>query len=198
MFTDVEETNDGGFIITGRCNKSALLLKTDEYGNEKWKLLSTGRYEACGYDVIETSDGSYCFVGSTSLNHRINESLSYSEIFTVKCDEDGNELWNDIYIPMADIYCDFNKGRFTISNEGPIGAYNISATSNITGRLLLRSDNIQETYVIALKPSENISIIPYMFGFGRVNLEYTITGLNVEKTTYGYDGFLLGFFFFMF
>lgn len=63
----VRQTNDGGYIITGRTEaedkKQLCLIKTDATGNFKWERLFSGESEATGFDVHETADGGYIIAG---------------------------------------------------------------------------------------------------------------------------------------
>jgi hypothetical protein len=95
---------------------------------------------------------------------------------------------------MTNIFCNFNKRRLTIGNDGLIGAYNINITSNITGDFLFGGDTSHENKRMVLLPGENITIkLPFIFGFGRIHVHYTISGLNVEDISYSYNVFFFGF-----
>ncbi|TET21797.1 MAG: T9SS type A sorting domain-containing protein [Candidatus Stahlbacteria bacterium] len=92
----VQETSDGGYIITGftasfseeQGPRQLWLLKTDKYGDTLW----TRRYGAGnqldeeGYCVRETSGGGYIISGSIGYN-----------IWLLKTDEDGDTLWTRTY-----------------------------------------------------------------------------------------------------
>lgn len=94
----VEQTSDGGYIISGvswnafgSCD--AYLLKTDETGDSLW----ANTYGGEGYDyffsVQETSDGGYIATGYTTLNGMDTSQ----DIYLVKTDENGNEMWTRRY-----------------------------------------------------------------------------------------------------
>ena len=95
----VEQTNDGGYIITGWTAKKdeqdnpytyVSLIKTDPNGNEQWdKTFGSGNDE--GDSVQQTSDGGYIIAGSTS------HGAGSSDIWLVKTDANGNKLWDRIF-----------------------------------------------------------------------------------------------------
>ena len=72
----VQQTSDGGYIITGGGGPYLYLLKIDLNGQEEWSQLLDGWY---GRDIDQTSDGGYILV---DLEARL-----------IKTDEFGQEQW---------------------------------------------------------------------------------------------------------
>ncbi len=80
----VQETSDGGYIVTGfttlsnipTWNSDVYLIKTDANGSALWTETYGGTKFDIGYSVQETSDGGYIIAGAT-------------------CSEDSN---NDVYL----------------------------------------------------------------------------------------------------
>ncbi|MCB9296958.1 MAG: hypothetical protein H6559_28135 [Lewinellaceae bacterium] len=103
--TDITLTSDGGFAITGQRqpptfddNPALLLAKAGANGNILWQqeffvdypgLTDSLEYNI-GRQVAETPDGGLLAVGETSGN-------GYNNIFMVKTDGAGNELWQQTY-----------------------------------------------------------------------------------------------------
>jgi len=63
----VQQTSDGGFIISGYYNGTvAWLIKTDAAGEKIWDRIFAGSENDYGRSVQQTSDGGYIIAGGTS------------------------------------------------------------------------------------------------------------------------------------
>jgi len=89
--SEILQTNDNGFIITGRTSESftsqskPFLLKIDSVGNQTW--LKTYSYEdATSYSVIETNDNGFILCGGSRINDQ-------NDAFILKTDSNGDSLW---------------------------------------------------------------------------------------------------------
>ena len=90
----VQQTNDGGYIITGMTGTSLdsmngmdmYLIKTNENGSKEWS--QTFEQGFSGYSVKQTTDGGYIICGFTKLG----------DIYLVKTDVQGNVM-SGIEIP---------------------------------------------------------------------------------------------------
>ncbi len=76
----VEQTSDGGYILTSNWNGAyLLLLKTDEDGNTEWsKNYEWGDYYETGYCIRQTTDGGFIVATNVGL---------------FKTDSQGDSLW---------------------------------------------------------------------------------------------------------
>lgn len=92
----VELPNDefaiGGSNFENFDNNIATLLKIDGDGNELWFQVysSLGHQQLGGLQV--TSDGGFAFSG-----YKPNSSGTYNDLYLVKTDSDGNQLWENTY-----------------------------------------------------------------------------------------------------
>ncbi|MBV6484617.1 MAG: hypothetical protein KFKLKKLM_01127 [Flavobacteriales bacterium] len=104
---DVQQTSDGGFIITGWTTgwgntivNSSYLLKVDALGNEQWHKIygggsSTNQREAFSVDL--TDDNGYIFSGSFYQGLATRQDIN-----VIKTDSLGNVIWNKIYGTVED------------------------------------------------------------------------------------------------
>jgi len=103
---DVVQTPDGGFLIVGETKEfpssaskfQACLLKIDAAGNEEW-FQTYGNQNGTdrGIAVIATTDGGFLFTGSTD-----NDETTDDDIYLIKTDSDGNQIWSKFYSNLGD------------------------------------------------------------------------------------------------
>ena len=86
----VQQTSDGGYIITGKVDvNNFYLLKIYGNGTKEWDKTFEGH---CGYSVQQTIDGGYIIVGSSKFFRTL-----WTDIYLLKTDRDGNEEWNNTF-----------------------------------------------------------------------------------------------------
>ena len=94
--TSVQQTQDGGYIITGYTGDynhfDVYLIKTDALGNEIWSRTYGGEDNDEGHYVQQTRDGGYIIVGNTN-----SFGAGYKDIYLIKTDSLGNESWSQTY-----------------------------------------------------------------------------------------------------
>ncbi|HSL90951.1 MAG TPA: T9SS type A sorting domain-containing protein [Ignavibacteriaceae bacterium] len=91
----VEQTSDGGFIITGytrsygtMSGRNVWLIKTDESGNMEWENTFGGNSDDEGHSVKQTSDGGYILAGLTD-----SYGAGLKDFYLVKTDSVGTLQW---------------------------------------------------------------------------------------------------------
>lgn len=92
--TDLIETSDGGYLITGNTtDNQAFLIKTNSSGDNVWSQTYTLPYSygTSGESVIETLDGNYLIVGSAY------SYSSYSDVLLIKTDLTGDIIWTKTF-----------------------------------------------------------------------------------------------------
>ena len=104
--TSVQQTTDGGYIITGNLNNpntgyiKALLIKTDSDGYEQWTQtivnFSIGNQYVAN-SVRQTTDGGYVFCGSIGSFDIINQVEIPSVMCLIKTDGSGVEQWTQTF-----------------------------------------------------------------------------------------------------
>ena len=151
----IQQTDDGGYIITGRTNccgdSGIFLIKISENGQQLWQQSFAGD---SGQSVKQTSDGGYIISG---------DDLNY-DFLLIKTDENGEEEWSQT----------FGRG---IGND-------IQLTSDggyiVTGRKY-DIDDTSDAHVFLLKIDEN-GEEEWSRTFGGPN---TDEGQSVQQTTDG-------------
>jgi len=99
--TSVQQTSDGGYILTGSIGGD-LLFKTDNMGNLEWNVSFDEGFSNLCFCVQQTSDGGYIVTGSLwSFND------NNSDVLLIKTDNAGNIVWNRTFGGT-----NFDHGRF--------------------------------------------------------------------------------------
>ncbi len=95
---NVIRTSDSGYMMSGYTSSfgaggnDAWLIKTDANGVMQWNRTYGGNSTDMGYDLVQTGDGGYTFVGYTS-----SFGAGGNDAWLVRTDANGNMLWNKTY-----------------------------------------------------------------------------------------------------
>jgi hypothetical protein len=89
----VQQTNDGGYIITGyRDRRNVWLIKTDGNGKKIWDRTFGGKEYDWPYCVQQTNDGGYIITGFTE-----SYGAGDHDVWLIKTNSNGNKLWDKTF-----------------------------------------------------------------------------------------------------
>ena len=94
----VQQTNDGGYILTGYTNSfgegsmDVYLVKTDSEGILEWNRTYGGSSPDWAHSVIQLSGGEYVIAG-----HTASYGAGNWDYYLIKTDSLGNMIWNRTY-----------------------------------------------------------------------------------------------------
>ena len=209
----VQQTNDGGYIVTGRTSEEyavALLIKTDANGNEEWRKDYGFGFRNIGKSVQQTDDN-----GFIVLADGYTSTPDWCKIFLIKTDNYGNIEWNKTFSGSGNLYASSiqqtNDGSYIFSGgdgfEGWITktdedgniewnknlvdyncdrAWSVQQTSD-NGFIVTggrRIDFFYATYVVLIKLDEN-GIVEWNKTFIYEPPGHTSDGYCVRQTTDG-------------
>tara|TARA_B100001063_G_C16697850_1_gene520858 strand:- start:3 stop:1232 length:1230 start_codon:yes stop_codon:yes gene_type:complete len=87
----IQQTNDGGYIITGISSADIYLLKVDMNGNFEWSNSFSESFNNNGFSVKQTNDGGYIIAGSK------DDISGNPNMWIIKTDVSGNVQWDTSY-----------------------------------------------------------------------------------------------------
>jgi len=161
----VKQTADNGYIIAGRTTirtfsapayitpGDAVVIKTDQNGNQVWKKTFGGVEDDEARSVAVTRDGGYILAGKTlsygSGPVNYNMSWQWEDVFLIKLDANGNTLWQKVKGYRHDI-SDGGTSVDAVSDGGYIVTGNSNAYSNGT-LLLMKTDKNGNTVNLGSK-----------------------------------------------
>lgn len=94
----MKKTSDNNYIIAGSTssfgagNSDVYLLKVDQNGDTIWTKTYGGSMDDQAHDVIQTSDGGYLVIGSTT-----SFTSGSSSVYAIRTDSNGDTLWTKTY-----------------------------------------------------------------------------------------------------
>ena len=158
-FTDIQQTSDGGYILTGELNYNipnvqnevnVWLIKVNSYGYFEWEETFNGLSyeESSGSSIDITSDGGYIITGS-----RTDDDLYYNVLLT-KTDGQGNLEWEKTFGTLA-----WGYAVQQTSDGGYIIAGDSRDNNGINETYLIKTNsqgNVTSTFNIPINPNRKI------------------------------------------
>jgi hypothetical protein len=181
----VQQTSDGGYIITGYTyysyetgSQNVYLIKTDSAGNEQWSQTfgETGWDE--GFSVQQTSDGGYIIAGFKTIT-------SYdTDVWLIKTDASGNEEWSQTIDER-------NEDEARSVQQTSDGGYIIAGHTTYSGA---SGSSIYLIRVATETPPEIIVDLTYLSGSpvpaGGGNLDFDLYLENASGEAQDFDAWL--------
>ena len=157
----VQQTTDGGFIITGGTSYiiggdyDVYLIKTDSNGVSQWQKTFGGNGSDSAESVQQTTEGGFIIAGRT-----YSFGAGSSDVYLIKTNSDGNSLWQKTFGGIS----------------GDLG-YEVRQT--IDDGFIITGSTVCDTYLVKTDSAGNLL---WQKNFGGSDLDY---GYSVQQT---YDG----------
>jgi PKD repeat protein len=128
-FHTVENTSDGGFVVTGTTQSNALiisnqwLVKTDANGDSTWAYTFGGANHDHAYSGMQTSDGGYILCGYSG-----SFGFNYEDALVIKVDSQGLLYNHLIYTKATALVAPVNGSCGSANSTVTITVWNFGDT----------------------------------------------------------------------
>jgi len=96
----VNETSDGGFVVTGSKYPGIFVIKVNSQGEEEWRSelgppngSASAFYYARANNILQAKDGSYLVVGRERNGYIYGTNRYNEDILIIKVSPEGTEIW---------------------------------------------------------------------------------------------------------
>jgi len=141
----IEETSDGGYIITGTTNSAGagswdvLLIKLNSVGNLSWTKTFGSASSDRGWEIHETNDN-----GFIVINQAYNLGYGLTDAMIIKTDNNGNLDWAKVFGGTQNDY--FLAGCITTDNGLMLAGKTNSFGSGNYDNYFVRTDSLGFAY----------------------------------------------------
>jgi hypothetical protein len=191
-FYGIQQTTDGGYIITGSSTSSAngdvtganhgrsdlWIVKLDGSGNIAWNKLLGGNWSELGSSIQQTTDGGYIIAGAsgssasgdvTATNHGVSAfGFDNFDYWVVKLNSLGNIVWNKLLGGS-------NSDAANSIQQTTDGGYIIAgiATSSLNGDVSYTNHGLEDYWIVKLDGTGNI-VWNKLYGGNNTEYAYSI------------------------
>ena len=162
--TDVAQSPDDGYAIVGYSielidnARDMYLVRTDESGNEIWNNAFGESYQDGASNVLIVDDG-IIIAGSIEVEI-LPGSREYSDMFIIKTDFDGNEIWREQFggdggsegasemILNTDNHIVITGGTGSYSNNGSVYFLNLTSRWGTLGISDYEDPNLPSEFIV--------------------------------------------------
>jgi len=200
--SSVVQTDDDDYLICGALsteNESyAMLLKTDNLGNEKWIKTYPDLGLSYAYHMDITNDDGFILIGHKYEQYITSDYMTY--VLLIKTDGNGNAEWNRQFSEMkyTTLEIEVKNNNIVVRNNGDYDAYDLQIDLTMSGLVFGGISRGTQFNFDKLLIDEEITIgLGLFFGLGKVQLEISVDAVNAPEVIETIDGHLLFFFLFL-
>ena len=103
VFSRIEPTSDGGFIMSSTLSSDYRISKLDGLGNIAWQISLGGSGSDIAGSIIENSNGNFVVCGATESNNGdVSGNHGGWDYWVLEIDSTGNIIWQRCYGGSAD------------------------------------------------------------------------------------------------
>jgi len=209
----IQQTTDGGYIITGINVSQGCLLKTDASGNEQWrktpfltsavifyysgKQTTDGGYIATGMGLVKTDANGNEEWNVTMVQPFISGQQTSDGGYVIVGSTDGysgGDIWLMKFGPVPQVTYTVKGGHgmsLKITNTGTVDANGVAWQVHVSGGIL---HHINKTYngTLDIPTGESKTVLIKSFlGLGAITITTTVNDLTTTKTGFQFLAYSL-------